>query len=156
MKKLKLYLETTLFNYYFDTNRDGHRDTVALFEAIGKGAFDGYTSEYVRLELLNAPEPKQQQMLSLINKYNIEVLPTNDDAVKLAERYISFSIIPARFIMDGVHIAIATINKLDCILSFNFSHINKLKTKYLTEPINISEGYNRIAICTPMEILDYE
>jgi len=38
MKKKKIYLETTLFNYYFDTeNQDYHADTVALFKACAAG-----------------------------------------------------------------------------------------------------------------------
>jgi len=44
MKKLRLYLETTMFNYYFDSERDGHSATVKLFEAIGAGEYVGYTS----------------------------------------------------------------------------------------------------------------
>ena len=39
-----MYLETTVFNYYFDTDRDGHEDVVRLFEAIGAGRYEGYNS----------------------------------------------------------------------------------------------------------------
>ena len=35
IRKLRLYLETTVFNYYFDIDREGHYDTIKLFEAIG-------------------------------------------------------------------------------------------------------------------------
>jgi predicted nucleic acid-binding protein len=42
----KVYLETTMFNYYCDTDRDAHQATVALFEAIGRGEFEGFTSDY--------------------------------------------------------------------------------------------------------------
>ena len=41
IRKLRLYLETTVFNYYFDVNREGHCDTVKLFEAIGTGLYEG-------------------------------------------------------------------------------------------------------------------
>ena len=64
--KLRLYLETTVFNYYFDTDRDGHEDVVRLFEAIGAGRYEGYASWYVTDELREAPEPKRSAMLSLI------------------------------------------------------------------------------------------
>ena len=47
IKKLRLYLETTVFNYYFDINREGDYDTIKLFEAIGTGLHEGYTSEYL-------------------------------------------------------------------------------------------------------------
>jgi predicted nucleic acid-binding protein len=60
MKKQRLYLETTLFNYYFDQDRDGHQATVTLFENIGKKINYGYSSDIVYLELNNAPEQKKK------------------------------------------------------------------------------------------------
>ncbi|MDR3313303.1 MAG: hypothetical protein LBS96_02470 [Oscillospiraceae bacterium] len=60
---MKLYLETTMFNYYFDTARDGHADTVQLFEEVRIGKHEAYTSGYTVEELLNAPEPKQSNTI---------------------------------------------------------------------------------------------
>ena len=40
-RKLRLYLETTIFNYYFDEDREDHEDVVRLFKAIGAGQFGG-------------------------------------------------------------------------------------------------------------------
>ena len=154
--KLKLYLETTLFNYYYDEERDSHADTVRMFEAIGSGEYEGYTSEYVTFELRKASEPKQSAMLSLIERYGITVLDVNDDANRLADLYVKNKIIPAKYRLDGAHISIASIHGLDCVLSFNYQHINKLKTKRMAENINLMEGYKGITICTPMEVLDDE
>lgn len=95
-------------------------------------------------------------MLSLIERYNIKVIDADDEAVRLAGVYVQNNVIPAKYRMDGTHIAIASINELDCILSFNFQHINKLKTKRMTELINLNEGYKGIIICTPMEVLEDE
>ena len=66
--RLRLYLETTVFNYFFD-ERKGHEDVVKLFEAIKAGKFKGYTSQYVIDELKRANEPKRTNMLSLIKDY---------------------------------------------------------------------------------------
>jgi predicted nucleic acid-binding protein len=89
VKKFRVYLETTMFNYYFDTERDGHPDTVRMFEAIGRGEYEGFTSEYVTYELRNAPEPKRDEMLSLIPKYGISVLQLDDEADRLTDLYIT-------------------------------------------------------------------
>jgi predicted nucleic acid-binding protein len=51
------YLETTMFNYFFDEARDGHAATVAFFEAAGRGEIEAYTSQYVVSELKVAGEP---------------------------------------------------------------------------------------------------
>ena len=51
MPKLRVYLETTLFNHYFDTDRVDHADTVRMFDAIGRGEYVGYTSEYATVQV---------------------------------------------------------------------------------------------------------
>jgi predicted nucleic acid-binding protein len=154
IKNLRLYLETTLFNYYFDADRDGHPDTVKLFEAVCAGEYEAYTSSYTVTELKDAPEPKQSKMLKLIEKCGIVMLNADDESDRLADRYISEGVISPNHRYDGAHIAIASIHGLDCILSFNFRHINKLRTKEMTALINLKEGYKGITICTPMEVLD--
>jgi predicted nucleic acid-binding protein len=156
MRKLKIYLETTMFNYYFDKNRDAHFDTVKMFEEVSKGKYIAYTSEYVIDELLEAPEDKRDKMLKLIKSYDITVLRANEDAERLAEIYVDETIIPLKYRMDGIHIAIATVNELDMILSLNFKHIVKKKTIELTELVNIKEGYRKIDIYTPMEVVENE
>jgi predicted nucleic acid-binding protein len=154
IKKLRLYLETTLFNYYFDAVRDGHKDTVRLFEAIGAGEYEGYTSEYAMVELRDAGDPKKSSMLALVEKYGITILDTNDEIVRMAGLYVRNGIIPAKYGFDALHVALASVYELDCVLSFNYEHINKLKTKRMTENINLLEGYKGVTICTPMEVLD--
>jgi predicted nucleic acid-binding protein len=157
IKKLRLYLETTVFNYYFDEARDGHEDTVRLFEAIGNGGYEAYTSEYVTLELKKTiQERKRNNMLDLIENYNINTLNPDNEVVRLGNLYIINNIIPKRYFLDSLHIAIATVNELDCVLSYNFGHINRLKTKVLTGQLNRKEGYNSIVICTPREVPEDE
>ena len=153
---MKLYLETTMFNYYFDTDRDGHTDTVQLFEAIRKGKYEVYTSGYAIGELLNSDEPKQSKMLALIEEFGISTLPITDESNQLANIYVSENVIPARFRLDGAHIAIASIHGLDYVLSYNFRHINRAKTKLLTERINRTKGYGTVVICTAKEVLEDE
>jgi hypothetical protein len=65
-------------------------------------------------------------------------------------------VIPPKYLLDGAHIWIASFHNLDCILSFNFRHINKLKTKEMTALVNLRESYKGIIICTPMEVLEDE
>jgi predicted nucleic acid-binding protein len=152
VKKLKLYLETTVFNYYLDTEREYHEDTVRLFTAVGAGDYEAYTSEYVAIELRNAQEPKRSKMLALIDEYGITVFGFDEESTRLANLYVQDSVIPERFRFDAAHIAVATIHGLDCVVSFNFQHINRLKTKNMTAFINLNEGYKPITICTPMEV----
>jgi len=153
---LRLYLETTIFNYYFDVEREGHKDTVRLFEAIREGKHEAYTSEYVEIELRNALEPKRTKMLSLIKEYGIQVFDIDGESDRLADLYVSRKVIPERFRFDSLHIAVASIHGLDYVLSYNFRHINRASTKLLTSRINAENGYENVVICTAKEVLDDE
>ncbi|MDR0321330.1 MAG: PIN domain-containing protein [Treponema sp.] len=156
MYKLKVYLETTIFNYYFDKTKNAQPATVAFFEAIDSGQFEGFTSVYAYDELNKAPEPQRTNMLNLIEKYHITVLDTSDEVIKLAETYIENNIIPKKKRVDALHLAIASAHEMDIILSFNFKHINKLKTKTLIPATNLLAGYRNIIITQPEEVIDYE
>ena len=55
---------------------------------------------------------------------------------------------------DAHHIAIASVNGIDAILSWNFEHIVKLKTKREVVGINMFMGYGPIDIYSPLEVVE--
>jgi hypothetical protein len=118
------------------------------------GEYEGYTSEYSMLELRKANEPKKSKMLALVEKYSIKILDDDVRVVNLAELYIEKGIIPITHRLDSLHIATASVYALDCVISYNFTHINRAKTKILTTRINNETGYKGIVICTSKEVLD--
>jgi len=151
----KMYLETTLFNFYVDKDRgDPHYDTVKLFKEISEGKYEAYTSDYVIDELELASPDKRDKMIGLIAEYGIKVLESVETASKLADLYVAESIIPEKYRTDGLHIAIATVNELDMIVSMNFQHIVKRKTIKLTGAINTLHNYKAIEIYSPMEVVE--
>lgn len=156
MRIPKIYLETTMFNYYFDIDRDAHADTVKLFEEIKAGKYKAFTSAYTVQELSKAPEEKFQKMIGLIKEYGIIVLDESDEAGILAELYQEQEILPRRSTTDARHIAIAAVNDLDMILSLNFEHIVRKKTVLMTGNLNAQYGYRAIDIRSPMEVVDRE
>jgi predicted nucleic acid-binding protein len=153
MHKPKVYLETTMFNYFVDETKEDNPVTVAFFETIRLGQYDGYTSTYAVEEMENAAEPKRTDMLALIDKYKITVLDASEEADRLAGIYIKNGIIPEKKNIDALHIAIATVHDIGIILSYNFKHINKLKTKTMVPAINQSEGYLPVIITQPKEVI---
>jgi predicted nucleic acid-binding protein len=156
MRKLKVYLETTLFNYYFDEDRDAHADTVTLFEECVAGKFKPYTSDYVIREIEDAPAEKRAKILDLLRRYDITILTASDETDKLAARYISEGALPSGSSVDACHIAVASVNDLDLIVSLNFRHIVRDKTIEMTSAINILLGYTVVKIKAPMEVIDVE
>jgi len=145
-----------MFNYYFDAERDAHADTVRLFEEIRQGKYWAYTSKYTTEELSRAPEEKFLKMMGLIEQYDVVVLEPSDEVAKLGALYQEQDILPKRSTVDALHIAVATVNDLDMILSLNFEHIVRKKTVELAGALNRSLGYRSIEICSPMEVVERE
>ena len=155
MRIPKIYLETSVFNFYFaDDAPDKKQDTLKLFEEIVAGLYIPYTSAYVMQELVRADEPKQCQMVGLIEKYDMRFLEQNNTIRTLAGMYVSEGIIPEKHLTDALHIAAATVNDLDVVVSYNFQHIVKRKTVTMTEVVNLREGYKRIGIFSPTEVIE--
>jgi predicted nucleic acid-binding protein len=155
MRIPKIYLETTIFNFFFtDDAPEKAQDTLKLFQEIQEGRYEPYTSDYALMEIKNASEPKRARMLELLDKYSIFSLPTSDDAKRLADIYVGEGIIPEKYFTDALHIAIATVSELDFIVSFNFKHIVKRKTVIMTESVNLREGYRQIGIFSPTEVIE--
>jgi len=145
-----------MFNYYFDTDRDAHADTVKLFEEIRAGKYQAFTSGYAIEELLAAPEEKRIKMLGLIEKFDITILPTSEEADKLGALYQEHGILPSRSTTDACHIAVATISDVEMISSLNFEHIVRKKTILMVGNLNIQMGYRPIDIRSPMEVVERE
>jgi len=157
MVKKKVYLETTLFNFYFEENKKiDHIDTVQLFEEIAAGKYEAFTSTYVIDELKKARDKeKRDKMLNLINIYGITILRSNHDVAKMAGVYAEEGVIKQKYKMDRLHIAIATVHGLDMIVSMNFDHIVKRKTIIMTSYINVQKGYRAVKLCSPTEVVEY-
>jgi len=156
MKIQSIYLETTVFNYPFADDAPQYQAaTLQLFDEIKAGKFKAYTSDYVVQELERTKDTeKRERMLAFISNYNIIVLPGNEEAKNLANIYVSADIIPQHHDTDALHIAAATVAGLDCVISLNYKHIVKHKTIMETEFINVREGYKRIFIHSPAEVIE--
>jgi predicted nucleic acid-binding protein len=157
MRVPTIYLETTIFNFPFADDAPQYQtDTKRLFEEIKAGKFRPFTSEYVTQELESTRDAKKlEQMKALIANYGITVIPVSDDIGRLADVYVESGIIPPNVVADALHIATATVAGLDYIVSLNFRHIVKHKTIIETEVINAREGFKRVFIHTPAEVIDY-
>ena len=103
-----------------------------------------------------ASEPKRSNMLNLVERYGVIILAKSSEAEYLSELYIRAGIIPFSHPVDSLHIAIASVYKLDCIVSYNFAHINRDRTRIRTTNINNDAGYGGIIICTAKEVFSDE
>ena len=105
---------------------------------------------------MDAPEEKRRKMLGLIGAYDIVVFERSDKANELATLYQEHGILPRKSVTDARHIAAATVNEIDMILSLNFEHIVRKKTVLMTGNLNIHLGYKSVDIRSPMEVVERE
>ena len=153
MHKLKLYLDTTVLNFAFaDDAPKEMAATLKFFKQIER--FEVSVSDIVLDELGRCALPKRLWLMDLVSKNNCDVLELDQTARSLAGRYLLAGVIPQKYRDDAYHIAIATVNNMDAILSWNFQHIVKMKTKREVAAINLLEGYKSVDIYTPMEVVD--
>jgi predicted nucleic acid-binding protein len=152
----KAYIETTMFNYFFDTHKgDQCEATKAFFEAVGRGEVDGYTSPYAVAEIEDCPEPKRSDMMSLIEDYGIKRLSRSDEIEQLAQIYLDQKDgIPGNKRDDALHVACATMNNIRYVISWNCHHISKDKTRAMVNRVNKEQGYEIVAIGTPHDLME--
>lgn len=157
MKRLRLYLETSVWNFYFaDDSPEKRAETLKLFEEIRSGKYEVYVSELVVAEIDKAQQPKRTDLKNLMDNYQPLELEMDESVEELSEKYLSANIVPARYENDVFHIAYAVAHDMDVVVSWNMKHIVKLKTRMEINGINRIYGYKEIELCTPEEVIDYE
>jgi predicted nucleic acid-binding protein len=154
MKILQLYFDTSVFNFAFANDVLEEKEiTLTLIEQVRQGRYDVFVSDVVNREVLDASKEKAKQLSDLINGLNPATLDVTDECIELAQRYIRERIIPAKHKDDALHIAIASVHNLDAIVSWNFKHIVKLKTRREVKAVNLLFGYKEIEIISPQEVI---
>lgn len=155
MEKITCYLDTTIFNFVFAEGDAERKDiTKKFFNDLPSIAEGIYISDEVIREISRAPEPRKSQLEDLVRKTNPLLLDIDLETEELAERYIKEGIIPEKYRSDALHIAVSVINRIDVIVSWNFEHIVKLKTRIMVSGVNKLFGYHEIEICSPEEVVE--
>ena len=152
MKK-RYYIDTSVFGGYFDIEFE--ETTKELFKEIIDEQVMILYSEITESELENAP-PKIKDFVIGLPKRNIEFIEISKESVDLADSYIKENVIGKTSREDCIHIALATINRADVFISWNFKHIVNLKRIRGYNSVNLKLGYPTIEIRSPKEMIDYE
>ena len=156
----KIYLETTMFSFYYEEREHGDypkykAQARKVFELIKAGEYEPYTSLYALDEIMKEPDlKKREQMRALITEYGVTVLPASNEVLQLATFYIQEGAIASSYRTDAVHIAITALNGLDFIVSLNFTHIARIWTIEKVRQVNAREKYKGIGIYKPAEVLE--
>ena len=151
MFKSRIYIDTSVIGGCFDDEFAEYSNS--LFNEFIGGSKIAVVSNITLKELKLAPN-KLKQKLESIPESNIEYVALTEEAEELAKKYVENGVISSKFLLDAEHIAIATVERVDVIVSWNFKHIVNIKRIRGFNSVNIKEGYQLLEIRTPMEVID--
>jgi predicted nucleic acid-binding protein len=149
----RIYIDTSVVGGYFDSEFE--EATVPLFERLERSEITFVVSTLLDVELINAPQ-KVRELLHRYSADKFERVEMTDEAIELADRYIEEKVVGQTSLEDCRHIALATINKVDVLASWNFKHIVNLQRIKGYNSVNMKLGYSVIEIRSPKDLLNYE
>jgi predicted nucleic acid-binding protein len=148
--KQRIYIDSSVIGGYFDNEFEVA--TRKLFERIENKDFIVYFSEVNETELEFAPEhiKNVKKIIPIECLRHIEI---DDEVETLTQTYITEKALGKSSENDAYHIALASVNRLDCLISWNFKHIVNFDKIKMFNSINLRLGYPLIDIRSPLEFL---
>ena len=145
--KSKLYLDTSIPSAFYDSSKPIRQLITQKWFENKAVDFNLFTSVVTITEINEYKNINKRKLIrDLILKYNITILELNQSALNLAKEYIKKGAIPKSEPADAQHIAVTTINKIEALASWNFSHIVSLNPIRKTHEINKKHKYPIIEI----------
>lgn len=151
--KQRIYIDTSVVGGYFD--EEFKEATVKLFERLDNDEIKFVVSDLLDLELLSAPPHVKEHLLQYAAG-KFERVELTQEAIQLANNYIAEKVVGKTSLEDCRHIALATINKVDVLASWNFKHIVNLDRIKVYNSVNLRLGYSIIEIRSPKDLVKYE
>lgn len=147
--KPRVYTDTSVLGGCEDDEFREH--SVRLLDAFARGDLTLVLSELTLRELETAPE-QVRRVVRRVPPANVEPLALSSEAEELAAAYVDEGAIGERMRADALHIALATVARVDVLVSWNFKHIVNLKRIHAYNGINLKRGYPILEIRTPREV----
>jgi len=148
--KFRIYTDTSVLGGCEDEEFAEH--SVRLVEGFVTGERVLVLSSLTVQELAAAPAEVRKR-LAAVPEAHIETLQLDAESMEFAEAYIAAGVLTAKMRADAQHIAIASVGRVDVLVSWNFKHIVNLKRIHGYNSVNLRKGYPMIEIRTPREVL---
>ena len=148
----RFYFDTSVFGGLFDIEFE--EETASLFEKVSLGQIKCVYSNLTESELTNAPERIRNYFETIKDEFKEKVFVT-PDGLKLAQTYVDEKVVGETSLDDCIHIATATLSKVNMLVSWNFKHIVNIYRIRGYNSINLRLGYPTLEIHSPKEIVNY-
>lgn len=149
----RFYFDTSVFGGVFD--EEFAEVTATLFEKVKLGLIVCVYSDLSESELSKAPQKVIDFFNTISEKYKLRVEVT-PEALSLAKSYMAEKVVGQTSFDDCVHIALATIHKVDILVSWNFKHIVNVYRIRGYNSVNLRMGYTPLEIRSPKDIVSNE
>src|SRR4030043_990623 len=151
MKRETLYFDTSVLSAYYDERVKDRQDATIKFWKDVLPNYKVYISEVTVKELEDTKdETLRRKFKTLIRSF--KVLRANKKIRDLANAYIQRGVFPEKYVDDALHVAVASFYDISYVVSWNFEHLVKVKTRKSVNLVNILEGYRGIEIVSPQEL----
>ena len=150
---MRIYIDTSVIGGFLD---DEFKEwSLRLFSEFASGKKIAVISDLTRGELQTAPGAVRA-ILDKVPPSGCEAILLGEEARALGNAYLRDGAADPGFLVDALHIALATIARVDVLTSWNFKHIVNWRRIRLYNAVNLKEGYGMIDIRSPREVLDEE
>lgn len=153
---MRIYIESTIPSYVAarparDLLQAARQQLTQDWRDLQRGNHELFTSQIVLDEIADGEAKMAQRRLELMA--GISVLELSTLAEAFAERVLQSGLLPAHADGDAAHIALATVHKLDILLTWNCRHIANAAIVGRVRRLAESQGLVLPEIYTPEELL---
>jgi len=154
---MRLYLDTSVIGALFDSEMPQRIEiTRALLRSIIKGKHIGIISNIVLEEIEKSPEEFKEKIIAEMRKIPLQIISEDEASADLLEFYEKEGFIRRGARLDLRHLAVATVNGVDAVVSWNFRDIVNIRTRRSVHSTNLRLGFPLIEIVSPEEVIGYE
>ncbi len=150
-------MDTSVIGALFDTEIPQRIEiTRGLLDSILKGRHIGVISNIVLEEIGRSPLDLRGKLLDEVRRIPFQIVPEDEETADLLDVYEREAFIRKGARLDLRHLAVATINGVDAVVSWNFRDMVNIRTRRAVHSINLRLGFPLIEIVSPEEVIEYE
>ena len=155
--KPKVYIETTIISYLAARpSRDlivaGHQQITHEWWQTIRPKFVLVSSQLVMREAGSGDAEAAAARLAFMA--GLTLLGISEEALSLARQLLQQKAIPQEFPEDALHVAVAVVNGIDYLLTWNYKHLANAALRGKIEATCREMGYEAVIICTPQELME--
>tara|TARA_B100001093_G_C26549467_1_gene893850 strand:- start:304 stop:765 length:462 start_codon:yes stop_codon:yes gene_type:complete len=149
----KLYIDTSVVGGYYDD--EFKEDTRALWSLWESGEYRFCTSEILFQEVTKAPK-RVRELAYKTFKEEAQIYHLTEESFELSQKYLEHQVVSSKYADDARHVAIAAVNGIELVVSWNFTHMVNVTRNDKFNAVNLLQGSSNVRIISPKMLLNYE